>query len=277
MQKTLIQYTHFSSNPIRPFVKGEAKGWFCTKVNRGCKYCYAETMNRRLGNKLAFSKMNEGAVEFVINEKELKALSEVKPSKVVFVCDMTDLFHHMITDEQIDEIITTLAGNPEAIYLVLTKRPRRMATFVASKKVSYDNIWFGVSACDNETLEKAVAELTPRPINTWLSLEPFTGDITGSTLLDALGQGGFRVFDWVVVGGESGRSKNIALCTPEWIEGVVGDCMTQKVPVFVKQMGSMWAKFRGIHKTDSKGSNPYFWPEGIRHQQTPSKWGKVRL
>jgi len=234
-------------------------------------------MNRRLGNGLPYSKLNEKAIEFRINKKEIVSLLAVKPGKVVFVCDMTDLFHELITDEQIDEVLMTCASNPEAIFLVLTKRPRRMASFVASKAASFDNIWFGVSACDTETLEKAAAELTPRPINTWLSLEPFVKDIKGTVLIDALGFGGFRVFDWVVVGGESGRSKNIAMCIPAWMQGVVGDCKSQNVPVFVKQMGSAWAKFRRVHVTDSKGGDFNHWPQDIRVQQTPIKWGEVRL
>ena len=60
--KSRIEWTDASLNPIRaryiaPTNDGGGKeciGWHCEKVIYGCRNCYAEGMNRRLGTGLDF-------------------------------------------------------------------------------------------------------------------------------------------------------------------------------------------------------------------------------
>ena len=48
--KTSIQWTNYSTNPIRP-----VEGWWgCSKVSDGCLRCYAERLNLRFGNRREF-------------------------------------------------------------------------------------------------------------------------------------------------------------------------------------------------------------------------------
>lgn len=83
--KTKIQWTNFTSNPLVP-VEG---GWGCTKVSAGCDHCYSETLNKRLGNGREF----KGRWQFTLKETELVALARLPGSHHIFICDMTDLFH----------------------------------------------------------------------------------------------------------------------------------------------------------------------------------------
>ncbi len=79
--------------------------------------------------------------------------------------------------------------------------------------------------------------------------------------------------DWAIVGGESGpgaRPMEIG-----WAQTIVTQCRDAKVPVFVKQMGSIWASDWTIGgKTvaalgDPKGGDPQYWSEELRVREFP--------
>ena len=145
MNTTSIEWCDYTVNPIRPEIvaTGKRKGWFCTKVSAGCANCYAERMNKRcdanvngIGNGLAFTRENESKVRFV-----LKALRGILKSRApagsrVFVGDMTDLFHHLIPFDLIDQVFAAMALRPDLIFMLLTKRPERMLEYCSGETLS---------------------------------------------------------------------------------------------------------------------------------------------
>ena len=270
MQKTKIGYADYTSNPIRAVHdrdNNKPVGWFCTKVNRGCKFCYAERINIRLGNGFKFSRNNEKRVRFFLNSTELEAIEKLRTRdpRTVFIMDMGDLFHEMIDDKMILAVFKEMILTPNITYLVLTKRAKRMSDYIVStlsKISSLDNIWFGVSASDTDTLREAAEAFEHRPPHTWLSLEPLTGKV--ENLLPYLQTGGFRLFDQVIVGGESGNNLGIEKIDLENLRAIIGDCRATRTPLYVKQLGSKWAKERGIYSRDSKGEDVLYWPDDLR-------------
>lgn len=70
--------------------------------------------------------------------------------------------------------------------------------------------------------------------------------------------------DWVVVGGESGRSARV--CDISWVGGIVRDCDVAGVPVFVKQMGANSIGWEGRPR-HPKGGDIQEWPENLRVRQ----------
>lgn len=73
--------------------------------------------------------------------------------------------------------------------------------------------------------------------------------------------------DWIIVGGESG--KDAAPCNLEWIGSVISQGRAAGVPVFVKQLGSAWAReHRAKHP---KGGDPAEWPEQLRVREPAPK------
>lgn len=75
---------------------------------------------------------------------------------------------------------------------------------------------------------------------------------------------------WVIVGGESGH--NARPCQLNWIYRIVQSCKDAGVPVFVKQLGTVWAKEElGIYHLDSKGGNPEVWPENLKVREFPEE------
>ncbi len=98
--------------------------------------------------------------------------------------------------------------------------------------------------------------------------------------------------NWVIVGGESGT--NARPCNLNWIRSIVNQCKTAKVPVFVKQLGSVpmmsekeWREINPIRllkyqnagkvpqhfvpllMSDRKGGNIDFFPEDLQKRQFP--------
>ncbi|MFI0156156.1 DUF5131 family protein [Streptomyces lydicus] len=77
----------------------------------------------------------------------------------------------------------------------------------------------------------------------WLTGRPTPGPerttSTGLTMHSPAIVTGPRI-DWVIVGGESGRSARPM--DPAWAQQIVQQCQHSHVPVFVKQLGSRWGK-----------------------------------
>lgn len=70
--------------------------------------------------------------------------------------------------------------------------------------------------------------------------------------------------DWVIVGGESGPGARPM--EESWARSLVEQCAASNVPIFVKQMGSVWAQQHG----GGKGGDPEQWPADLRVRQFPT-------
>lgn len=127
------------------------------------------------------------------------------------------------------------------------------------------NVWLGVSVENQQWADIRIPALldTPAAVR-WLSCEPLLGPVdlfgdverpgpavvrTGysyrtdygtGTEYDVVDEPGI---DWVVVGGESGPGARPM--EERWALSLVKQCRRADIPVFVKQMGSVWAKTYG--------------------------------
>ena len=75
-----------------------------------------------------------------------------------------------------------------------------------------------------------------------------------------------------MVGGESGPSARP--CKLEWIEQLVEQCVAQRIPVWVKQLGRVLA--RELDCRDREGRDMDEWPEHLRLRQWPESMKEVR-
>jgi protein gp37 len=110
----------------------------CKALSPGCANCYAA---RLAGTRLAHlpqyadlaseSNRTTSGVEFqwtgevrFFPERLAEPLRLRKPSGI-FCCDMSDLFHESVTNEQIAAVFGVMAATPQHRYFALTKRSRR--------------------------------------------------------------------------------------------------------------------------------------------------------
>lgn len=153
---------------------------------------------------------------------------------------------------------------------------RRAQTLTSKENWPLRNVWQGVSAGTQETLDGRLPLLLRTPVALrWLSAEPILENLDiAKTMLSILNvregraEGGL---DWVVVGGESG---NLARTTNLLhVQKVVLQCEFAKVPVFVKQLGARPIDRLGerLNYVDSKGGDPIEWPLHLRVRQWPQR------
>lgn len=122
-------------NMIRARRKDTGKvGTHCEKPSAECKFCYAETHNKRNlpagGTALAYTVGNRDLVDIFVDEKALTAPLRWRKPCNVFPCSLTDLFGEFVPFEMIDRVFAVMALTPHITYMVLTKRAARMREYM---------------------------------------------------------------------------------------------------------------------------------------------------
>jgi len=207
---TSIEWTDASWNPIRAMHStpdGPKLGWHCTHMSEGCRNCYAESFNRRLGTGFDYKPGHlmrpgpfpgdapRGDVSLFLDEKMLELPLGWRRPRKIFVCSMTDLFADFVEDAWLDAMFAVMAASPQHIFQVLTKRPERLRDYAHSAMGCgehwlahcershapmwpLENVWLGVSVEDQAAAETRIPLLleTPGAIR-WLSLEPLLGPV----------------------------------------------------------------------------------------------------
>src|SRR5690554_4871264 len=91
--RSRIEWTDATWTPIRAINRENGRiGWHCEHVSDGCRNCYAERVNRRLGTGLDFKPGHRKYIDLALDEKALRQPTRWRRPRMVFVCSMTDLF-----------------------------------------------------------------------------------------------------------------------------------------------------------------------------------------
>ena len=158
-----------------------------------------------------------------------------KPANI-FVGSMADLFGEWVPDEWIREVLAACAAAPWHNFLFLTKNPDRYYQLGDGDEAIIPeggcSGWFGASAATEEQAQDAWENLNC----TWMSLEPLHGDFSEEffTYDDRYTQATRRRWEWIVIGAETGSSKNKIKPKREWIQNIVDQCHSTETPLFMK-------------------------------------------
>ena len=223
MAQSSIEWTEMTWNPTTG----------CDKVSAGCKFCYAEVMSKRL-KAMGVEKYANG-FELAMHEDELKTPYTWKKSKMVFVNSMSDLFHKDVPIEFIQKVFRVMKENPQHVFQILTKRADVLLYYDKEGLLEWaHNIWMGVSV-ENKTFMKRIDLLRQTNARTkFLSCEPLIGPLPKMNLIG---------IDWVIVGGESGRTPRPM--KKEWVVDIKEQCQNSDVAFFFKQWGGTNKKKTG--------------------------------
>ena len=284
-----IEWTERTWNPVRG----------CSAASPGCQHCYAARFAIRFsrpgGRYAGLVKMTKGGPGWTgkvfLSPGTLFHPLAWRIPLVIFVNSMSDLFHPELSDDDIDTVFGVMAAAGRHCYQVLTKRADRLSAwtrtagrpdrvaaaarralkaFGREKEAESINVgwplpnaWLGVSAETQAWADVRIPDLLSSPAAIrFLSAEPLLGPIDlGPYLKD----GGPRL-DWVIVGGESGPgARPLELA---WVRSIVAQCTAANVPVFVKQLGTVWA--RGMKANSFKGGDQAEWPAELRVRDFPT-------
>jgi protein gp37 len=247
--------------------------WGCQKWSPGCASCYALTLSKRFGHKNIWgppkTTRRRGMSDKYWQEphKWNTAAANMGRRARVFCSSMADVFEdHPDVTEWRARLWELISGTDWLDWLLLTKRPENMRAMLPAAWLEQPraNVWLGASAENQEYFDKRIDVLlsTPAAVH-FLSCEPLIGPID---------MRGYRP-SWVIVGGESGAGAR-AMET-DWARSLVYQCQAKGVPVFMKQMGSAWARdqhYAGksvAQHGDTKGHDIQYWPSDLRVREFP--------
>lgn len=244
MNRSKIEWCDHTWNPI-------------TGCRHNCSYCYAKRMTVRFAGDVRLNKMAkkdytllpaaDGGEDLyvldtpMLNETD-KALAypfgfeptlhryrmdypeKLKMGNNIFVGSMADIFGDWVPDEWIGEIIKTCEANPIHNYLFLTKNPERYIQYgVPSKK---ENMWYGTTVTRRGNA--AGISWLPDSSNVFVSIEPLLEDIEPENGI------ALQHVNWIIIGAETGRTKDKVVPKREWIEKIVDVADKNSIPVFMK-------------------------------------------
>lgn len=285
---TAIEWTH------RPGTIGET--WNsttgCDKISEGCGLprfdgdltggCYALAMAKRLKAMGQAKYQNDGdprtsgpGFGLTVHPLALGEPLRWRTPRTVFVNSMSDLFHARVPREFLARVWSVMAATPQHQYLILTKRPERMARIVgddlnggqaligaapdeAAAQTLYDAEWplpnveLGTSIELDKYLRRADALRATAAAVRFLSLEPLLGPLPSLNLTG---------IDQIIIGGESGpgsRAMNLG-----WVRELIVMARDAGTAIFVKQMGTVWAG-------SGKGGDWNLWDEDLRIREYPA-------
>ncbi len=214
----------------------------CTPVSEACANCYARDLHNRFHGEgfhgvypaPAFYAKSFG--EVTLRPEQLKRFDQLRrmqKPQVVFVGNMTDLFHEKVDMKYIGRVFNAIAPLRQHIFLILTKRTKRMRDILTAYEATcctdagfvgdFPHVWIGTTVENQQRADERIPYLLETPAaHRWISAEPLLGPVellkyngTIEDLNRCCCEGPKKEckacpydgpgFDLVIAGGESGR------------------------------------------------------------------------
>ena len=231
MEKTAIRWCDSTWN----FLTG------CTHVSEECRMCYAEV----IATSPRFANGFPNGFTPTFKAARLGQPASWRQPRRIFVNSMSDMHHQDFTRDQVDAGYDAMVATPRHQYLVLTKRPQRMADYFVGPDgwlerrgldAVPDHIWLGTSiGLDKYTFRADHLRRIPVGVR-FLSCEPLLGPLP-SLNLDGIA--------WVIVGGESGNgTRNFRKMDLDWARDLRDRCAAARVAFFYKQDSGVRTELR---------------------------------
>ena len=261
-ENTKIQWADHTFNP-----------WVgCTEISKGCDNCYTRTL---MQNRLKFVEWGQGNPRRKTSEaawkKPLQWNKRAEKTGVrekVFCASLADVFDAEVPDEWRDELFDLIRATPYLDWLLLTKRIPQPSRYIRRKaeqenpnlpymeqeeeaawaKYWPQNAWLGVSIEDRQALQRIYHahpqhwEEAYKPIKTtfltswrvpirFASVEPLIEELTQEDCITIA-----HLFDWVIVGGESGKTPRPM--NLDWARRLQNFCKIHNTAFFFKQVSA---------------------------------------
>lgn len=222
---TQIEWTDATWNPISG----------CTKISRGCDFCYAERLAERFRGTPGHP--FENGFDLTLRPHKLQEPLSWRTPRRVFVNSMSDLFHKEVPRSFVDSVFETMERADWHVFQILTKRSSLLRNYINQRYADSPappHIWLGVSIESRDCLVRLAHLKQANAAIRFISFEP---------LLEDLGSLNLNGIHWAIVGGESGpRARPL---DPDWVRRLRDQCRRQDVAFFFKQWGGIRPKSGG--------------------------------
>lgn len=222
-ERTGISWTDHTFNPV----------WGCMEVSRACDFCYARTLDRRVGGNhwgphAPFREF--GDKHWAEPLRWDRAAEKDGVRRRVFCASMADVFDNRWPDHIRPRLWDLIWQTPHLDWLLLTKRPQNIAKMLPRSwgdVNGWANVWLGVTAEDQEQFHLRWRYLRTIPARVrYVSYEPALGPLS----LPRAEQP-----DWIIAGGESGASHRAP--DPQWFASLQRECEQEGIAFHFKQWG----------------------------------------
>lgn len=204
MQKTGIEWTDYTSNPVRGY---------CPMA---CPYCYS----RKIYDRFKWDK----TIRF--SPGELDKWDKAKPGSKIFVGSMIELFGDWVDESWLREIFRHVELYPYLTFQFLTKQPQNLAVFSPFP----DNCWVGATATNAKMAEEAGFWLWEvKATVKFVSFEPLLERIAAH-FADYISED-VEGIKWIILGSQTKPYKPPKI---EWVQEIVDAADKAGIPVFLK-------------------------------------------
>jgi protein gp37 len=299
VNKTPIEWTTFSANPIKYRDPSGAVVWGCVHASTGCQHCYSEALAKRYGRGGPFNVQVMNTLTPFLDDAECHKMRTAKTIAGLpvagarcFIGDMTDIFGEWVPDDLLNRLFSqTLEMRTDVTWQLLTKRAERMQRYLSWRwgdgRIPSRHIHIGVSVEDQKRADERIPLLVQTQAAVrFISAEPLLGPVDLKApiergLWDVCNGGSIPPkppIHWVIVGGESGagaRPFDLA-----WGRSIVEQCKAAGVLVFVKQLGAKpfgsclpngcGLEPHSMKFKHSKAGDPNEWPDDLRVREFPT-------
>lgn len=198
MQRSKIEWTEYTSNPIRG------------RCLHACSYCYAEQIRIKYKQPAGMH----------WHPEELIKIRGKKKAATIFIGSMYDIFGEWVEGGYIDQILDTAKACPQHTFLFLTKNPVKVSRFDFS-----DNCWVGVTddcmGSDTYPLDDFGEWITGT--NKFISFEPLLGAL-GTQIPSDISQ--------IIIGAMTGKGGKVIKPEIKWVTDII-DAAGDR-PIYIK-------------------------------------------
>jgi protein gp37 len=241
---TRIEWTDATWNPVTG----------CSKITRGCDFCYAERFSERFRGVAGHP--FENGFDLTLRPERLAQPLHWRQPRRIFVNSMSDLFHKAVPRSFIDTVFDTMEAADWHTFQVLTKRSSLLARYLRCRYGSGaapPHMWLGVSIEDSKSAVRLKHLHAAQASVKFVSFEPLLGPV---------GKIDLKGIHWAIVGGESGpRARPMA---EEWAIEIRDQCESAKVAFFFKQWGGTRPKSGGRLLRGREWNDYPHIPSGLR-------------
>ncbi len=242
----------------------------CTPCSPGCDHCWSAVIAHRF-----FREGEPGYCAGILTDDKGRFNGDIITHPERLYIPLTrrrptvyavwnDLFHEAVSYTFIGRALSYAIGEFRHTFLVLTKRPQRMADLMGRFYAECDekslrraiNVYCGLTICNQEEADEKIPVFLQVPGKKFLSIEPMLGPIDLSGIaLKCLESGtdcgggmqekrpgcwkgncmGNAHVDAVILGGET--SPGARPIHPDWARSVQNQCAAANVPFFFKGWG----------------------------------------
>ena len=164
----------------------------------------------------------------------------LKRKKPTVYAVWNDLFHEAVPDEFRQSVYLKAGEYQRHTFLILTKRPRKMAHFFDYRMMLDLNVYHGLTVCNQAEADEKIPVFLQVPGKKFLSIEPMLGEIFLTRISSGPGFSDWhypiRGVDAVILGGETGPEARPM--HPDWVRSVRDQCAAAGVPFFFKGWGA---------------------------------------